>query len=250
MLSLVGSGLAWLLSWAAAPFSWFASLPFYDTQLPTIGLVLLVLARKRIGTALVTTVVSVEGRRANAKFYREWNTVAGWSDEDYDRYLAESEELALHLLDEADDFETKAMDNRFRFLPGAADGLLRVADKRRARHSRLRQDIDHYKNIWRKVCEERQRSSGDMAQILPLLTQLNSPNLQEARHALASLNRLGDIDWSAVIPRRLPDPPRGIALKCLRLMSGTSNLQEARNAYGRINQILQGHRIKWEEFAT
>jgi hypothetical protein len=100
---------------------------------------------------------------------------------------------------------------------------------------------------YKKLAAE--RGSG-INRILELVRQLNAAN-PHALHALSQLNQFASgFDWSRMVPADLPQHTRLVMAKTLRMMAGTTNLNEARNACGRVAQMLQNHRMNWEDLAA
>jgi len=75
---------------------------------------------------------------------------------------------------------------------------------------------------------------------LPQAVMTFSLSDRTARQALAELNRNGNwFDWESLAPDEMAPSLRDRLTKVLRLMAGTTNLDEARSAYQKALRVLE-----------
>jgi hypothetical protein len=72
------------------------------------------------------------------------------------------------------------------------------------------------------------------------MQRLDSLDDRAANGALGELKRIGNwFDWEGLAPKEMAPPQRERLVKLLRLMAGTTSLDEARNAYRTALRMLQ-----------
>jgi len=122
--------------------------------------------------------------------------------------------------------------------------ILRLAAGRRQKRAEaLDAEADRLERLWKAIEKER-GSQGDSAamraKVLGLMRRLDSLDDRAANGALGELKRIGNcFDWEGLAPKEMAPPQRERLVKLLRLMAGTSSLDEARNAYHTALRMLQ-----------
>lgn len=116
----------------------------------------------------------------------------------------------------------------------------------------LHDEIERLERLWAEIEAERNAEdrSASGEKIRALMAELESTDAV-ARRALAELNRLrASIDYEQLIPPALPAFARKQVINILRLLTGTSNLHEARNALAQVRRILNSHNVGWGQMAA
>jgi hypothetical protein len=122
--------------------------------------------------------------------------------------------------------------------------ILRLAAWRRQKRAEaLHAEADRLERLWKAIEKER-GSQGDSAatraKVLGLMRRLDSLDDRAANGALGELKRIGNwFDWEGLAPKEMAPPQRERLVKLLRLMAGTTSLDEARNAYHTAFRMLQ-----------
>ena len=130
--------------------------------------------------------------------------------------------------------------------------LRRAAWRRRIRALAFHDEADRLERLWTEIEKERETAADGPAtrtKVLRLMRRLDSRDDDAASGALAELRRMGNwFKWESLAPRAMEAPLRDKFIKVLRLMAGTSSLDEARNAYRSALRILQenGWGRHWE----
>jgi len=119
----------------------------------------------------------------------------------------------------------------------------RAAQRRYDRGHALNNEADRLEALWQTIEEQREKSKegpAARAQVLRLMRRLLSMDESTASGAFAELRRMGNsFRWESLVPKELAAPQSERLLKVLRLMAGTTSLDEARNAYRSGLRILQ-----------
>ena len=249
MFSGIAFALTWIFDQLVTPFKWFAALPFYDWQLPIMVVAFILLFYQPLSVSSMAVIDAIEEGIKDWFFHRKWNALARQSDHEFAQFIAALEASAEEKEQTAERYDSKALANRFRYMPGSRRNLLRTADKHRDRAEQIREHITEHKRLRAEVVARRDQLGG-MGQLLGIIDRLNSSDPREALEALQALNGMRNVDWSAAIATRLPPRAQGIVIKCLHTMTGTTNLHEARNAYAQVAKILMNHRMSWEDMAA
>jgi hypothetical protein len=250
MFTLIANGCAWIGGKLAAPLNWFLSLPFWDWQVPIIILVLLVFFSGRLMITSVRTVIRTRAAIEDVRFNREWTGIGGLNDAEFEDRMLALKDKADRKDDEAKELEEIDEERRLWMVPGASRKLLKEADKCRQYSDDIRSEIDRLRALRAEYKKREAELGGDIGRILGLIRQLNAAN-PHAQNALAQLNKVAtSIDWLRLAPAKFPEHTRQVMAKTLRTMASTPNVNEARNAYGRVSQMLQNHRMNWEDLAA
>lgn len=121
--------------------------------------------------------------------------------------------------------------------------LKKASWRRQMRAEALHAEADRLEALWKAVEKERENaadSPATRAKVLQLMRRLASADDRTAGGALAELKRMGNwFRWETLSPSDMAEPQREKLTKLLRLMAGTSSLEEARNAYRRALNLLQ-----------
>jgi hypothetical protein len=120
--------------------------------------------------------------------------------------------------------------------------LQRAVWRRQVRAEALHNEADRLEGLWRAI--EKERENADSAEtrtvVLQLMRRLLSADDRTSSAALAELKRKGNsFSWESLAPRGMGPPEREKLTKVLRLMAGTSNVDEARNALRTALRMLQ-----------
>jgi hypothetical protein len=250
MFTLIASVVTWIGDQLAVPVRWFLSLPFYDWQLPLIVALLIIAFYGRLLVAFVRTFIRAKAAIADAQFDREWTNLGRMTDPQFAAKIASLKEGAEKKIADAEDLEELAERQRLWVFPGAARKLLNEAERCRQSSDDNLAEIERLQALRAEYKKREAEQGGSIARVLGLIRQLTAAN-PHAQHALAQLNQLAaGFDWSRLAPADFPPHTRQVMAKTLRMMASTSNINEARNAYGRASQMLQNHRMDWEDLAA
>jgi hypothetical protein len=119
----------------------------------------------------------------------------------------------------------------------------RAAQRRYARAHALNNEADRLEALWQTIEQEREKAKegpAARAEVLRLMRRLLSMDESTASGAFAELRRMGNsFRWDYLVPKELSAPQSERLLKVLRLMAGTTSLDEARTAYRSGLRILQ-----------
>ena len=186
---------------------------------------------------------------ADTSYVREWNHYARMNAAEFRGAIEALEAKSKNEEEFADRLETRA--RRGVRIPGGAHSLYQEAQRRRVKSAKLFEEIERLKELRAEIEKQRAAQGGGAKRVVGLMNRLTSRDPAEAEDALAELNRLGmGFDWDRLIPANLPDQARQMALKTLRLMASTSNLNEAQTAYGRVLKLLENHGMTWRNMAA
>jgi hypothetical protein len=117
----------------------------------------------------------------------------------------------------------------------------------------MHDEVVRLEQLWSEIETERRekQKNASAEKIRGLVNQLDSAIEAVASRALAELNRLrASIDFGKLAPAELPEFARLQVINILRLMAGTNNLHEARNALAQLRRILKAHNVAWERMAA
>jgi hypothetical protein len=120
--------------------------------------------------------------------------------------------------------------------------LQRAVWRRQVRAEALHNEADRLEGLWGAIEKERENAERPETRIkvLQLMRRLLSADDRTASGALAELKRMGNwFSWESLAPKDMGPPEREKLTKVLRLMAGTSSLDEARNAYRSAVRMLQ-----------
>jgi hypothetical protein len=120
--------------------------------------------------------------------------------------------------------------------------LQRAVWRRQVRAEALHNEADRLEGLWRAIEKERENAERPETRnkALQLMRRLLSADAPTASGALSELKRMGNwFNWECLAPKDMGAPEREKLTKVLRLMAGTSNLDEARNAYRSAVRLLQ-----------
>jgi hypothetical protein len=150
---------------------------------------------------------------------------------------------------------------RWIFLDGLADRshfetLASTHRKNAAEHAEkvqaLEAELDRLERLWqfthrgRNEKREREQHARVYNHVLDLIDQLASGDDASARDALAKLNTLrSTFDWNSLIPPAMSDAEKTRVLQLLQIMAGTSQLGEARSAFGFVQRMFSDHNLSW-----
>jgi|HubBroStandDraft_3_1064219.scaffolds.fasta_scaffold00850_3 hypothetical protein len=128
--------------------------------------------------------------------------------------------------------------------------LQRAASRRHDRAQALDDEADRLEALWQAIEKERENPSDSgaaRAEVLALMRRLDSYNDRDAQRALAELRRFGNrFAWDSLAPKEFTAPQRERLVKLLRLMAGTSSLDEARNAYRNALRLMEQDGCDWQ----
>lgn len=130
--------------------------------------------------------------------------------------------------------------------------LRRAARRRQVRAQALHSEADRLEALWKTIEKEREKADEGPAarvKVLRLMRRLVSLDEHAAGGAFAELRRMANwFRWESLAPKEMTPPQREKLTKVLRLMAGTSSLDEARNAYCSALRMLQenGWSHYWE----
>jgi hypothetical protein len=134
----------------------------------------------------------------------------------------------------------------------ASHTFRRAAWRRQVRAQALHTEADRLEALWRTIEKERENTADGpaaRAKVIRLMRRLISMDDRAASSAFAELRRMANwFKWESLAPREMTPPQAEKLTKVLRLMVGTSSLDEARNAYRSAHRILQenGWSHYWE----
>jgi hypothetical protein len=177
---------------------------------------------------------------------QEWYAVAGMNEGDFRAFVAS-------LRQRADKDERLAERLEYR-TEGRFGGtvLRRAAARRQERAETLRDEADRLERLWQAIEKERANPSegaATRAKVLRLMRRVGGRDERTATNALAELNRIsGSFAWISLTPKTMPAEQKTRVVQLLRLMSGTTSLGEARNAYESAFRMLEenGWQRLWE----
>lgn len=226
------------------PFHWVLSLSL-EAKIELLLLPILVLFSDPIienffvGRELFSEWKQEEKRR------REWYRVAAMEPEEFRDYTASFRQRAER---------QQRLAGRLVGRGGGplATRILRRAAWRREQRARIEHnEADRLETLWRAVEKEREKSNAHeaRARVLQLMRRLTSPDERTARGAFAEIRRLSNsFDWESLVPGEMTQPHREKLMKLLRLMAGTTSLDEARSAYHNAVRMLNenGWSGRWE----
>jgi hypothetical protein len=249
MFTLLMSAILAIGAQLAVPLNWFTSLPLLDWQLPLLAMVLAVIFYRWIIVHTVMMQYVISDWVADQTYVREWNYYARMNAAEFRGAIEALEAKSKHEEEAADRLETRV--RRGIRIPGGARSLYQEAQKRRAKSAKLFGEIERLKELRAEIEKQRAAQGGGPKRVVGLMNRLTSGNRAEAEGALAELNQLGmGFDWDRLIPANLPEQARQMALKTLRLMASTSNVNEAQTAYGRVLKLLENHGMTWRNMAA
>jgi hypothetical protein len=168
---------------------------------------------------------------------REWYYYADMELSDFRALLGSMRRLAERQVRLAERLEGRGS-------RGFLGEILRLAAGRRQKRAEaLDAEADRLERLWKAIEKER-GSQGDSvatrAKVLGLMRRLDSLDDRAANGALGELKRIGNwFDWEGLAPKEMAPPQRERLVKLLRLMAGTTSLDEARNAYQTALRMLQ-----------
>jgi hypothetical protein len=250
MFTGIANGFMWIGNLLVVPVHWFNSLPFWDWQVPLLGAVFLICFSGRLLIHTVRAFMRTKTAIADAKFDREWAAIGAMTDEQFEARIEHLRRDAENKIADAEELEELAEKRRLWLLPGAARKLLKEADKCRRDNFTILSEIERLVALRAEYKKRAAEHGTGINRVLELVRQLNAAN-PHAQNALAQLNQLASrFDWSRMVPADLPEHTRLVMAKTLRMMAGTTNLNEARNACGRVAQLLQNHRMSWKDLAA
>jgi hypothetical protein len=249
MFTYIGNGFAWIGHLLASPLNWFLSLPFWDWQVPILVIIFVICFSGKLLIHTVRAIMRTRTAIADAKFDREWTAIGAMNDEQFGNKIASLRNDAENKIADAEELEEIAERQRLWLLPGASRKLLKEADKCRGDSHKIHSEIDRRLALRAEYKKREAELGTGVNRALELIRQLSGAN-PHAQNALSQLNRFGGFDWSRMVPADLPQHTRLVMAKTLRMMAGTTNLNEARNACGRVAQMLQNHRMSWEDLAA
>ena len=250
MFTLLANGFRWIGTELAVPVNWFLSLPFWDWQVPILGAVFVISFSGRLLIHTVRAIMRTRTAIADAKFDREWTAIGAMTDEQFEGRIESLKVDAENKIADAEELEELAEKQRLWLLPGASRKLLKEADKCRRDNYTILSEIERLIALRTEYKKRAAQLGSGINRVLELVRLLNAAN-PHAYNALSQLNQLASgFDWSRMVPADLPQHTRLVMAKTLRMMAGTTNLNEARNACGRVAQMLQNHRMSWEDLAA
>jgi hypothetical protein len=249
MLTLIKSALLAALDQLATPWDWFAGLPLFDWQLPLLLMILAAIFYRQIIVQWVMAQYLIGDWIADQTYIREWNYYARMSPAEFRRVIE-----ALDAKFKRDEEAAERLENRARQgvrIPGGAHSLYQEAQRRRAKSAKLLGEIERLKELRAEIEKQEAAQGGGAKRVVGIMNRLASRDPAEAEDALAELNQLGmAFDWDRLIPANVPDQARQVAIKTLRLMASTSNVNEAQTAYGRVLKMLESHGMTWRNMAA
>lgn len=238
----------WMVVWdwlLGPPLHWAMSLSF-EWKLEAAAVLLLLLFGRRllIGVLVVREEAAVwwgEKRRV-----REWYCYGAMAERDF-RAIVD----ALRKRADRDAFLAERLafrvDGRRRAGP-----MYAAAARRQARADAGREEADRLEELWREIEAERSRQKPEPSariKVMRLMRRLLATENGQAAGALAELNRISSsFEWLVLTPKSMPDGQKTRLVQLLRLMSSTTQLGEARNAYASAQRMMQqnGWARLWE----
>jgi hypothetical protein len=219
----------------APPINWLLSLSL-EWQ---IELAILLIAVLFCGSLIERYVIGGELFRewwAEKKQVREWYRIGSMEPRDFWA-------LTAAIRKEADRGDHLADRLASRAGAGFRGHVLHNAAWRRQQRAQAhRAEADRLERLWDAI--EKERGPGDSAatrvKVLGLMQRLNFLDERAAIRALDELKRIGNwFDWESLAPKEMGEPQRERLGKLLRQMAGTTNLDEARNAYRTALRMLE-----------
>jgi hypothetical protein len=229
--------LVTIWEWAfAPPINWLLSLSL-EWQ---IELAILLIAVLFCGSLIERYVIGCElGGEwwAEKKQVREWYRIGSMEPRDF-------QALTASIRKEADRGDHLADRLASRAGAGFRGHVLRNAVWRRHQKAQaLRAEADRLEHLWDTIEKERggpNDSAAMRTKVLRLMQRLNFIDERAAMQALDELKRIGNwFDWESLAPKEMGEPQRERLGKLLRQMAGTTNLDEARNAYRTALRMLE-----------
>jgi hypothetical protein len=177
---------------------------------------------------------------------QEWYAVAGMNEGNFRSFVAS-------LRQRADKEERLAERLEYRTEGRFGGAILRsTAARRQERAESLRDEADRLDRLWQEIEKERANPSdgaATRAKVLRLMRRVGGLDERAAANALLELNRIsGSFAWISLTPKAMAADQKTRVVQLLRLMSGTTSVGEARNAYDSAFRMLQenGWQRLWE----
>lgn len=133
----------------------------------------------------------------------------------------------------------------------AVSWLRKAAWRRRVTAQANHNEADRLEALWRVVEKERDKAANaaNRIKVLQLMRRLMAHDERVAQEAFAEIRRMSNwFAWESLAPKDLAPQLRDRLVKFLRLMAGTSSLEESRAAYGNALRVLEesGRSRAWE----
>jgi hypothetical protein len=220
-------GLTW--TWVIAPPVHWALTLSLELQLEFVTLLLIVTFYRPLLVAFVVGRERFCTWREEQQLLREWNFYASMTESAF-RTRIDS------LRRQADDHDNLAERLERRAEGKYRSGVTRTAATRHQMQAEaIRVEMERIENLWRQIEVARKKEEAEPPvrdKILRLMRRLAGLDEGAAAKALSELNRISStFEWIGLSAKAMPNEKKTRLVQLLRLMSSTTSVGEARNAY-------------------
>ncbi|CCD97621.1 hypothetical protein [Bradyrhizobium sp. STM 3809] len=209
----------------------------------------MILAAQRMRAAIVKTYADIEAADAERKRQAEWKRYERMRPARFAAEIRRRQDRITRLHDWAvriEDQAERVEASGYRiplFTRWRIDHLRQVSEKYAATALAEFDEVERIRSLYADIEAARIVKGRDKAwaDVRCMLGLLSSKSDAAARSALRKLNRHRDFEWLAVLPHDLTGSARAQAVKLLSLITGTDNINEARNALARLLGLVGPH---------
>jgi hypothetical protein len=250
MFTYLGAALSWLVNYfIMTPGRWFLALDFYDWQLPVYIFGGFFLFARPLTVTIIDSVHNFSEGRKDNQHKREWKQACRLDATAQAEVFEDMRDRQQDLIQQAQSLEEQAYENKFWFIFNSQRNMFAVAQTKHEKAHEVGKEIERLQRLFQRVAVEKSKLKNDVFRIFGLLSRIGSENTSDAQEALKDLNKVRNGEWIIALADKVPINDRILFINCLRQVSGSTNLNEARVALSRILKIMKSHNLRWEDLA-